>query len=672
MDEGSLKPSQILSIVVTAIGILVLVGWTLQNGPLTRVFPDFIAMKANTALCFVLFGISSLFAISSQPNLRLVSFLFALAGGLIAFLTLGEILLGWNLGIDELLFVDVLDPIGTAAPGRMAPLTAVCFSLLGLVSVLGPRLSTRSKQIVLLSVLAIAISGFVSYPFSLVSGTGLYSASGMALHTAFLFILLALVYFLNQSDPGWITVLLSRSPLGDNTRSLLITVILTPFVLGWLAYAAESAGWVNSGVARLYFSISVMLLLTIVVLYNAQRLFDAEKMRQVLTSDYQSLQKQLQGLVDNSPAAISIKDRNGRYLLINNHFERLVKRSRSQILGKKAEAIFESPVLVDVLESSRQVVDKEDVVTTEITLDFEGSPHTYMNTEFPLLDSQGQVDSIGGIWTDISEHKLLTETLNAKNIDLERSNKELEQFAYVASHDLQEPLRMVSSYMQLLETRYKSKLDQDAQEFIDFAVDGALRMQSLIQDLLAFSRVGTRGKDPSPVDASFALADAMQNLKMRMEETAAKVEADPLPTVLADKDQLVQVFQNLIGNALKFKGENEPEIRISVQESQGFAQFCVADNGIGFDSKHADRIFVLFQRLNTRDKYEGTGIGLAICKKIVERHGGHIWAESQLGKGSSFFFTFPLVPVLLDEPGKGAENTKEEAESFEERASRLI
>src|SRR3990172_7124572 len=222
----------------------------------------------------------------------------------------------------------------------------------------------------------------------------------MALHTAFLFILLALVYFLNQSDPGWITVLLSRSPLGDNTRSLLITVILTPFVLGWLAYAAESAGWVNSGVARLYFSISVMLLLTIVVLYNAQRLFDAEKMRQVLTSDYQSLQKQLQGLVDNSPAAISIKDRNGRYLLINNHFERLVKRSRSQILGKKAEAIFESPVLVDVLESSRQVVDKEDVVTTEITLDFEGSPHTYMNTEFPLLDSQGQVDSVGGIWTD--------------------------------------------------------------------------------------------------------------------------------------------------------------------------------------------------------------------------------------------------------------------------------
>jgi chemotaxis family two-component system sensor kinase Cph1 len=174
------------------------------------------------------------------------------------------------------------------------------------------------------------------------------------------------------------------------------------------------------------------------------------------------------------------------------------------------------------------------------------------------------------------------------------------------------------------------------------------------------------------VDASYALADAMQNLKMRMEETGAKVEADPLPTVLADKDQLIQVFQNLIGNALKFKGENEPEIRISVQESQGFAQFCVADNGIGFDSKHADRIFVLFQRLNTRDKYEGTGIGLAICKKIVERHGGHIWAESQLGKGSSFFFTFPLVPVLLDEPGKGAENTKEEAESFEERASRLI
>jgi chemotaxis family two-component system sensor kinase Cph1 len=289
-----------------------------------------------------------------------------------------------------------------------------------------------------------------------------------------------------------------------------------------------------------------------------------------------------------------------------------------------------------------------------------------------LFDQDGNIQSIAGIWTDISEQKALTETLNEKNVDLERSNKELEQFAYVASHDLQEPLRMVSSYMQLLESRYKDKLDRDAKEFIDYAVDGAVRMQRLIQDLLAFSRVGTRGKDPTPVEAGAAIDEALLNLKVRIEENNAEVHLEPFPTVMADKDQLVQVFQNLIGNAIKFRGEKDPEITVSVQESDGFAEFMVRDNGIGFDQKHNDRIFVLFQRLNTRDKYEGTGIGLAICKKIVERHGGRIWAESQLGKGSAFSFTFPVVAITESANKSDQEFMEEMAETLEDRASRLI
>lgn len=628
-------------------------------------------MKFNTAACFVLLG-AALFVKQNQTSPKWLWRALASLIILISSLTVIEILLSIDVGIDQLVVPDWVNGIASPSAGRMSASTAISFVFLGIIVLLNERLPVIWQRWLVLPVDLLGFSIFLSYPFSLVYGDSIFSYLGMAIPTSILLILVSTTLMLDMPDRGWLDIFFAQSALGENTRSLLVTALLAPFVLGWLIFFGERAGFYSAGFAQSSYAISVMLLLALVVVYNANRLSAAETSKGLLQSDLKSIQRQLQGLMDNSPAAIFIKDMNGRYLLVNNHFERLVDKSRSQILGKRAEAVFASPILVDVLESSRQVTSKEDVVTTEITLDFEGTSHTYLNTEFPLLDSQGRVESIGGIWTDISELKLLTETLNTKNIDLERSNRELEQFAYVASHDLQEPLRMVSSYMQLLETRYKDKLDQDAQEFIDYAVDGALRMQRLIQDLLAFSRVGTRGKDPFPVDSSLALADAMQNLKMRIEETGAKLEVDPLPEVLADKDQLVQVFQNLIGNAMKFKGEKEPVIRISVKESEGFAQFTVSDNGIGFDQKHADRIFVLFQRLNTRDKYEGTGIGLAICKKIVERHGGRIWVESELGKGSRFHFTFPLVPVLIDPASKSVESTKEEAETFEERASRLI
>ncbi len=225
--------------------------------------------------------------------------------------------------------------------------------------------------------------------------------------------------------------------------------------------------------------------------------------------------------------------------------------------------------------------------------------------------------------------------------DLERSNKELEQFAYVASHDLQEPLRMISSYTQLLADKYKDVLDETAQKYINYAVDGALRLQRQIVDLLRYSRVGTRGAPSEPVDSHALLGESIHNLAAIIEESQAIVTNDDLPYVKADPAQLVQVFQNLIENAIKYRGAYLPYVHIRVEDNDHEWVFSVRDNGIGIDQQYKDKIFVIFQRLHTQQEYSGTGIGLALCKRIINRHGGKIWFESEPGKGSTFYFTLP-------------------------------
>jgi light-regulated signal transduction histidine kinase (bacteriophytochrome) len=242
---------------------------------------------------------------------------------------------------------------------------------------------------------------------------------------------------------------------------------------------------------------------------------------------------------------------------------------------------------------------------------------------------------------DITERKQGEEKIQMTLEDLERSNKELEQFAYVASHDLQEPLRMVSSFTQMLGRRYKDKLDADAKDFIGFAVDGANRMQVLINDLLMYSRVGTRGKPFEPTDMNEVLGRAIANLRVAIEESHTIITNDELPTVRADAIQIVQLFQNLLSNSIKFRANNTPCVHVSFTERSDEWVFSVKDNGIGIAPAYHERIFVIFRRLQTKGEYPGTGIGLAICKKIVERHGGKIWVESELGKGSTFYFTIP-------------------------------
>ena len=257
-------------------------------------------------------------------------------------------------------------------------------------------------------------------------------------------------------------------------------------------------------------------------------------------------------------------------------------------------------------------------------------------------DESGKVIGVFAAARDITERKKAEEMLKQKLEELARSNAELEQFAYVASHDLQEPLRMVVSYLQLLQRKYQGKLDSKADKYIYFAVDGASRMQVLINDLLEFSRVTTKANEFEPTNCKSIMDQVLSDLEIFIRENRASISYGPLPVVMADPVQFAQVFQNLISNAIKFRSEEAPQIKISAEKRADHWLFSVKDNGIGIDPKYSDRIFEVFKRLHKREEYPGTGIGLSICKKIIERHEGQIWVESEAGKGSTFCFTLPI------------------------------
>ncbi len=263
-------------------------------------------------------------------------------------------------------------------------------------------------------------------------------------------------------------------------------------------------------------------------------------------------------------------------------------------------------------------------------------------TTSPITDENGKVVQVVHVSRDITERKRAEQERERMLADIARSNKELEQFAYVASHDLQEPLRMVAAYMGLLEKKYHGRLDDKADRYIHFAVDGALRMQRLIDGLLAYSRIASRGSPFRPVDLNHVFEDAVKNLSEAVRESSARITKDDLPVVTADETQMLQLFQNLIANAIKFRTPDAPpEIHIAAGKKGNEWTFRVRDNGIGIESEYFDRVFQIFQRLHSPQEYAGTGIGLAVCKKIVERHRGRIWIESAPGKGSTFFFTIP-------------------------------
>jgi len=360
--------------------------------------------------------------------------------------------------------------------------------------------------------------------------------------------------------------------------------------------------------------------------------------RNLIIEAFRESKERFRNAFVHAPIGMAIVSREGRFLRVNPAFCRMLGYSETELLRLRAAELLDAgdpePTAAELLAGGAQ---------KEVRLRGKDGRAVYAQWNTSLITgAAGETQYCISQVVDISAMKAAEEQIRRYAEDLERSNRDLQHFAYVASHDLQEPLRMVRGFMELLAKRYRGRLGPDADEYIRYAVDGAARMQNLIKGLLAYSRVGTQGKRLAPIDAAASLRQALENLQVVIEETGAEIIAGDLPWVMGDDVQLAQLFQNLISNAIKFRSGEPPRIRIAAaEEGVGFWRFSVADNGIGFDPRHAERIFQMFQRLHGQGEYEGTGIGLALCKRIVERHGGRIWVESEPGKGSTFYFTLP-------------------------------
>jgi PAS domain S-box-containing protein len=351
------------------------------------------------------------------------------------------------------------------------------------------------------------------------------------------------------------------------------------------------------------------------------------------------------GLLEAAPDAMVVVNQGGAIVLLNVQAEKQFGYGRDELVGQQVKSIIPEGFAERLLADGTRTA--ADALAQQIGTGIELTGRRKDGTEFPIEIMLSPLASAEGILVtaairNITERKGAERRLVTTVAELKRSNDELQQFASVASHDLQEPLRMVASYTQLLANRYKGQLDADADEFIAFAVDGSNRMQRLIQDLLAYSRAGTNGKALRETSSESALRGALANLRAAIGESGAVVTHDPLPVITTDDTQLVQVFQNLVGNAIKYRGADAPRVHVYATQTVGTETiFSIRDNGLGIDSQYFDRIFVLFQRLHGREEFKGTGIGLTVCKKIVERLGGRIWVESQLGHGSTFRFSLP-------------------------------
>ncbi len=685
---------------VIAFGAVVLAGWAVGSPTLIRVLPTELVMKPLTAALFILAGVA-LWCVGGQQSrsareCRVAGMVCGLVVSLVGAMRLSDYLFGLGLNIDLLSFSARVASPGGFPPSELAPNTSLSLLFCGLAVVVFEWETSRgfrpSQALVLASGL-IALLALIGYAYRVLLLSNLGTDVPMSLDSAIEFALFCLGFMAARPHRGFMRIITSRTAGGAIARRLLPMAILIPAVLGAVLLLGEEAGHFEREFAVSMFAVASILIFTALIWWNARLLHGAD-LERVRTERRLSAQHQASRLLAESgdlaqamPGILRVIGQSlgwqvGALWTLDEHSQTLrcsetwqdPAADMHEFVAQTRQGSFaRGESLPGRVWAEGQPVWIPDVVKDQGFLrapvagkaDLHGAfgfpirlgQETFGVIEFysrrieprdaPLLDMLSTVGTQMGLFV---ERTRAEQQLRQATAELQRSNTDLQQFAYVASHDLFEPLRMVTSYLQLLAERSRDRLDPMSLEFLGFALDGAKRMDALINDLLAYSRVGIRGRPLEPTNTEQVFQAALSNLKVALDESGAKVEHQPLPMVRGDRVQLTQVLQNLIGNAIKFHGPEAPRIEVGAERRDGEWLFTVRDNGIGIEPKHFERIFVIFQRLHTRQEYAGTGMGLAICKKIIERHGGRIWVESARGKGATFLFTLPALEEEAKNP----------------------
>jgi signal transduction histidine kinase len=664
---------------IVAMSCVVLLGWTLGLPALVRAAPGMVAMNPLTAVALLMAGISlhcsTPAALPGTRRSRLGQIL-GLTIALVGALKLAEFL-GADFGLDQI--------PGSLAGNELAPNTALNFLFCGLaLSLLDyeTRVGLRPAQPLFLLAGLVSMLALIGYAYRVLSLYRVGSAMPMALTTAISFTVLSLSGLAARPDSGILRLITSSTAGGKMARRLLPLAILVPWVLGGLRLLEEEIGVYQTEFGVSIFAAGSTVVFTVFIWWNAGLLYRAD-LEQAATARRLNVQyESARLLAESGPlsegmskilrticetlgchlgALWAIDPQSQKLRCVELWYVELP--GLSEFAHATREAAFQTgedlpgrvwatgrsvfvpelasePALQRAAQASRAKLESGHGFPIWQGNELLGVLEFYCRDQTPpgrdALEMLAAVSSQVGLRM---ERDRAGEQLRAATANLERSNTELQQFASLASHDLSEPLRMVISYLDLLRTVEKGHLKPESMEFIGFAVDGAHRMQRLITDLLAYSRVDSSGRSLVPTDLEQALAGALANLKVAIEESGVTIVHAPLPTVQGDAIQLTQVFQNLIGNAIKFRGNEPARIEINAVRREAEWVLSVRDNGIGIDPRNYERIFVIFQRLHTRQEYPGTGMGLAICKRIIERHGGKLWVESKPGQGATFSFT---------------------------------
>ncbi len=637
--QGSLLV-QVIGAVVIFIAVAVLAGWVFQVAALTSLGPGLATMKVNTALCFILAATSMILLcrLDISALTRWVSFGCLILLGFVALLTLIQDGFGIRLGIDELFLADwQASKERTFHPGRMSVATAFNFLLVSAaLALLWLRRAAAAQWVALVSG-SLCFFALTGYLYGVSDLYQIPAFSSMAAHTAGGILLLSIGIMLVRPGEGFVSLFFRAEPGSQLVcRVLLPLVILTVLagaVISWSEANQHLGAQIGVGLLVTF----VIVLSSVAIWIYARHLNEAARQLRQFHKENTDLRTAL-----DDHAIVAITDPEGKITYVNDKFCTISKYAKEELIGKDHRIVNSGQHSKEFFQDLWTTIESGQVWQGEIrNRAKDGCDYWVATTIVPFLDDGGKPAQYVAIRADITALKNAQEAIEKQASELARSNRDLEQFAYVASHDLQEPLRAVAGCVRILQRRYEGELDEPADELIGHVVDGASRMQAIIEGLLALSRVGTRGGEMTPVSSTEAVQNALRNLDSTIQDSGAEITMDELPILQADPVQLTLLFQNLIGNAIKFRGDQPPRIHIGAERSGACWSVSVKDNGIGIDPRYFERIFVIFQRLHTRAEYPGTGIGLAICQRIMERHGGTISVESTGGKGSVFRCSFP-------------------------------